>query len=232
MAFAAIGLTKGLRRKDAADAAADASARAAYGRVLLILIAIIAVNYLVVVRINSQFVQPQGRYMFPALPAIVVALALGLEKWPLWRRRPVTASLFTIGACAAANAAILFLVVMPAYYPPLVEKISEVVTPVAADAVRVPASDARFVIFDVEGRASKPESTGAVIVGLADASNDVAERRFPFRWLADGRRRTIYITSLMERDWQGAVVSVRVEPGLPANVSNLRLAGSIPGDDF
>jgi 4-amino-4-deoxy-L-arabinose transferase-like glycosyltransferase len=228
MAFAAIGLTKGFRRADAG---------AAYGRVLLILAAIIVLNYLVVVRINSQFVQPQGRYMFPALPAIVVALALGLEKWRWWQRRPVTASLFTIGACAAANVAILLLVVMPSYYPPLVDKISEVVTPVAAadddgEQVRVPASDARFVIFDIEGRASKPQSTGWLILGLADASNAVTERRFPFRWLADGRRRTIYITSLMEKDWEGAVVSVRVEPGIPANVSNLRLAGSIPGDDF
>jgi 4-amino-4-deoxy-L-arabinose transferase-like glycosyltransferase len=216
MAFAVLGLAKGVRRKD--------------GRVLLILAAIIVLNYMVVVRINSQFVQPQGRYMFPALPAIVVALALGLEKWPWWRRRPVTASLFTIGACAAANVAILLLVVMPSYYPPLVDKISEVVTPVAAAGqIRVPASDARFVIFDVEGRASNPESTGTVILGLADASNEVTERRFPFRWLADGRRRTIYITTLMEKDWQGTVVSVRVDP---AEVSNLRLAGSIPGDDF
>ena len=78
MAFAVIGLTKGLWRKDKKDDAADPTA---YGRVLLILIAIVALNYLVVLRINVQFDQPQGRYMFPALPAIVVALALGLERW-------------------------------------------------------------------------------------------------------------------------------------------------------
>jgi 4-amino-4-deoxy-L-arabinose transferase-like glycosyltransferase len=246
MAFAVIGLIKGLitglRQK---DAAADRSA--SYGRVLLILTAIVVLNYLVVMRINWQFVQPQGRYMFPALPAIVVALALGLEQWPLWRRRPATAGIFTIGACAAANVAILLLLVMPSYYPPLVEKISRVETPVAfsntelIEQVRVPASDARFVIFDVQARAPRPDVTGAVILGLehleaAGGSRKVIERRFPFRWLADGSRRTIYVTSLGERDWQGTVVSVRVAPvedatngqEMPVSVSNVRLTGSIP----
>lgn len=237
MAFAAIGLTKRPRQKDSA-----ADTPAAYGRVLLILAVIVFLNYLVVMRINSQFVQAQGRYMFPALPAIVVAMALGLEKWPLWRRRPATATILTVGACAAANAAILLLVVIPAYYPPLVEKISRVVTPVAAgaDQIRVAAPDARFVIFDVEGRASNPEMTGSVILDLADASNEVTERRFPFRWLADGRRRTIYVTTLNERDWKGTVVSIYIVPTdtarkgqeMVVSVSNVKLAGSIPGDDF
>jgi 4-amino-4-deoxy-L-arabinose transferase-like glycosyltransferase len=230
MVFAVLGLIKGLRQKEAADRPVW------YGRVLLILTAIVILNWMVVVRINLQFVQPQGRYMFPALPAIVVAMALGLEKWPLWRRRPAAASIATIGAWAAANAAILWLVVIPAYYPPLVDKISRQVTPVASEQVRVPASDARFVLFEVQGRASKPEMTGTVILGLEDASLNVNERRFPFRWLADGRQRTIYLTSLMERDWQGTVVSVRVAPvddatipqEMPASVSSVRLAGSIP----
>lgn len=252
MAFAVIGLTKGLWRKDKTDAADTSSA---YLRVLLILIAIVALNYLVVLRINVQFDQPQGRYMFPALPAIVVALALGLEQWPLWRRRPAAASLVTIGACAAANTAILLLIVMPSYYPPLVDTISRVVTPVpvgdrcgGAGQVRVAASDARFVLFEVQGRSSNPELAGSVILGLEEetaigasgGSREVIERRFPFRWLGDGRERTIYITSLREPDWRGTVVSARVVPvdddrkreGMPACVANLRLAGSIPTNDF
>ncbi len=123
------------------------------------------------------------------------------------------------------------------------ERISRVATPVAFDGARVqvPASDARFVIFDLQAEASKPDMAGAVILGLepeplgaADGSRKVTERRFPFRWLADGTRRTIYVTSLMERDWRGTVVSVRVVPveatngqETPVTVSNVRLAGSI-----
>ncbi len=105
MAFATLGLAVGLRRHH------DRVPIASYVRVLTILAAIIVLNYLVVLRINLQFVQPQGRYMFPALPAIAVAMAVGLEKWAPWRRRPTAASVSTVGAWAAANAIILFIVV-------------------------------------------------------------------------------------------------------------------------
>ncbi len=120
---------------------------------------------------------------------------------------------------------------------------SDVATPAARrtraelmQQVRVPASDARFAIFDIQGHADHPEMTGSVILGLEHERHKGAERRFPFRWLADGKRRTIYVTSLMEREWHGAVVSIRVVPvddgtkrtGTRVSVSNVKLAGSIP----
>jgi hypothetical protein len=251
MAFAVVGLANGVRRRQEPHAGADSHSHFTYVRVVLILIAIVVLNFLVVVRINTQFVQPQGRFMFPALAAVVVAMAVGLEKWAPWRRRPAAAGIVTIGAWAAANAVILLLLVVRTYYPPFVDAISRKVTPVQlarsepelSQQVRVPASDARFVIFDIEGRASDPEMTGSVILGLkpsADAPLEATERRFPFVWLADGRRRTIYVTSLMEPDWQGTVVSIRIAPvddtdkrqGMVVPVTNVRLAGSIPTRDY
>ena len=57
-------------------------------------------------------------------------------------------------------------------------------------------------------------------------------------WRADGKRRTIYLSTLWEPDWRGSVVKVRVKPmdGASANVARdatvrierITLAGSIP----
>jgi 4-amino-4-deoxy-L-arabinose transferase-like glycosyltransferase len=250
MAFAVVGLAKGVRQRQKPHDDAEAESRSSYGRVLLILIAIVVLNYMVVVRINTQFVQPQGRFMFPALAAVAVAMAVGLEKWAPWRRRPAKAGIVTIGVWAAANVAILLLLVLPTYYPPFVDALSRKVTPVQltqADSalsrdIRVPAPDARFVIFDIEGRAFNPAMTGSVTLDLKHdgASRKFSQHVFPFRWLADGRRRTIYVTSLTEPDWEGTVVHVRISPVddrderhvMSVPVSNVRLAGSIPTSDY
>ena len=72
----------------------------------------------VVVRINLQFTQPQGRYLLPGLPAFAVLLALGLQALPTAVARRFSPGVLG-SLLAAANVATLLFVVWPAYYPPL-----------------------------------------------------------------------------------------------------------------
>jgi hypothetical protein len=254
MLFAMSGLIGVLRRFKSDGAAV---------RAVFVTLAIIACNYLVVLRINTQFDQPQGRYMFPSLPAVMLALALGLEQWKPWRhvalRWPARA---TVTAWATANLFILAVVIVPVYYPPLVPALSTAVTTVSPTTIRdlslatpaatytlagaqpeltvethVAASDARFVIFDIEGRAPQPEMRGAVILTLSSPHASTRDVTLPLPWLADGKRRTIYLTTLWEPNWQGTVVRVRIKPmeSAPAvtpditlGVGRISIAGSIP----
>jgi hypothetical protein len=79
----------------------------------------------VVVRINLQFTQLQGRYLLPGLPAFAVLMALGLRALApaaspgvTGRLRRAALSPLAIGlVLAAANLVILIGVVRPAYYP-------------------------------------------------------------------------------------------------------------------
>jgi hypothetical protein len=65
------------------------------------------------VHLNLTFSQPQGRLLFPALPAVAVLAALGLEALPLWNRWLTCA---TVLAAAALNVFILAKVIVPAYW--------------------------------------------------------------------------------------------------------------------
>jgi hypothetical protein len=270
-----VGLLRPFARKLTLQEPIDST----YVRTLLVLGAIIVCSYAVVVRINLQFSQSQGRYMFPALPALVVAMAVGLEHWRPWRAaRTLWPARGTVAAWGAANVAILCWIVVPAYYPPMVPTRSDAhasigpsvvrdlrpepdgrfaITgprPELAADVRLPAADSRFVIFDLEGRAPVREMTGAVILTLdnASASEEVASAdrpadvtttrtvRLPFRWLADGKRRTIYLTTLREPQWEGTVAEVSIRPVEEAGnagaatvlVKDIRLVGAIPGDMY
>ena len=59
----------------------------------------------VYVAYNLQFVQPQGRYLFPALPAISLAVAVG---WWTVSRRPGAARWAATALLIAAGAAVLW----------------------------------------------------------------------------------------------------------------------------
>jgi len=82
-------------------------------RLALALISMPLLNLLIVVYINLSFSQPQGRYMFPALPAIGLLLALGLEALPKWRP---SIQLGLIGGLFALNVFILTAWLIPAYW--------------------------------------------------------------------------------------------------------------------
>lgn len=244
MAIAGIGLVYRLTRtrdRIAGDSSPDSPDRD-LPRLVLVLATIVICAFAIVVRINLQFHQPQGRYLFPALPAIALAMALGLDTGRAWAARTIVAAL------AAANLLILTLVVMPAYEPPPVPTISKALTIVGPQAgsdeitetepefaadVRVAAQDALFVIFEVEGPVPAPADAAAgtttaplVLEGVVTltvarssgpdtagaASIQAEEVRLPFHWRADGRPRTIYLTLLGRPDWRGTVTSLRIRP--------------------
>jgi hypothetical protein len=200
-------------------------------RLALILLTAIAGAFVILVRINLQFDQPQGRYLFPALPAIALMIAIGLESWRV-PARP------TALALAIVNALILVFVVIPAY-PPNVQVMSKAIADVDADHangdwfanVRIEAEDARFVIFDLEGPAP-PAGESREVQGAAVVTVDARDITLPFSWLNDGQRRTIYLTLLPHAPSGGAVTAIRIRPGGNGAIHKLRFAGSIPSHDF
>ena len=200
-------------------------------RLVLILLTAIAGACVILVRINLEFNQPQGRYLFPVLPAIALLIALGLESWRVPPR-------LTASTLAAANALILIFIVIPAY-PPNVPTLSKALADVDVNAqhangdwsadVRIAAEDARFVIFDLEGAG---ESRSRELQAEAVVTLDARDITLPFSWLNDGQRRTIYLT-LLPRASAGTVTRILIRPGdNGAAVRQLRLAGSIPSHDF
>jgi hypothetical protein len=214
-------------------------------RLALVLAVIVISNFLVIVSINLRFDQPQGRYMFPALPAVMLAAALGLRQWRRW---PVG---LTLTAWAAANVAILLFVVRPVYTPPLVASVSRAVTLVSPSSsatgstwsadVRVPAADANFTSFDIEPSGARAAGTvsGTIVFTLEESigstgSTDVSA---PFQWRAAGERHQVVVMMLKDPRWTGTVtrVSVRLPDsagGTSLAIRNFRLMGSLPSHDF
>ena len=70
-------------------------------------------NLLIIIYINLSFSQPQGRFMFPALPALGLLAALGLEELPGWGR---SVQLAFIAGLVAVNLFILTVWLIPAYW--------------------------------------------------------------------------------------------------------------------
>jgi hypothetical protein len=201
-------------------------------RLVLVLLTTIAGALVILVRINLQFDQPQGRYLFPALPAIALMLAIGLESW----RIPPRLTALTL---AVVNVLILVLVVIPAY-PPNVSTVSKALATLPAQHAsgdwfadaRIAADDARFVIFELEGRTRTSQGgESREVQGEAVITLETRDIRLPFSWLDDGQRRTIYLT-LLPHATTGTVTRIRIRPGGDGAVRDLRLAGSIPSHDF
>ncbi len=102
IAIAALGLINGYRR--------GALDLGIVGGLLLIAV----LNLAVVITINLSYTAWQGRYLFPALAALGVLGALGLERLPRWTPQRGIA---VCTALALLDAAILGAVVYPAYWP-------------------------------------------------------------------------------------------------------------------
>lgn len=90
-----------------------------YGAPLLALVTLFVLTSGVYVAYNFQFVQHQGRYLFPALIPIAVGLAVGLGLWsrPLRQRWPQFVYAIPVGlACflIALDLYALFFVIVPA----------------------------------------------------------------------------------------------------------------------
>lgn len=164
-------------------------------RLGLMIAAVLASNWAVHQHINLSFDQPQGRYMFPSLAAVMLAIAIGLEEWRPWKpaiggasvsdspgtnadRISASTSLSgsgslwparaTVGGWLLANVAILLFIVRPAYYPALVPEISEAMTMVRPSPARDIAAIPREAgLYTITG--SQPELAGEVRTAAPDA---------------------------------------------------------------
>jgi hypothetical protein len=82
-------------------------------RITSILLTIPTLSLALVIQLNLTFSQPQGRYLFPALPALVTLEAIGLERLPGWSKR-VTFVFLTL--LVILNIYILATVIIPSYW--------------------------------------------------------------------------------------------------------------------
>src|SRR4030095_3096205 len=141
----------------------------------------------VVVHINLRFTQPQGRYLFSALPAGALLAALGFESLPraLGRLlRPLVLGPILL----ALNLYALLGVVVPAYYPPLVQDLG------ASERQLYPVSVTDLVPLDTRGAFNIPGPHPVWILPAdVDAqSYDSAEIEFTAYWSPRPRRGCLY----------------------------------------
>ena len=193
----------------------------------------------VVVHINLSFTQPQGRYMFPALPAIALLMALGITHLPafLASRAHITVP----AGLAAFNVYALCFVLIPAFYPPLARDVApgiRVLYPSELSGMRLATAAPTFRIDDLDAGwtvpvdvnadsfdtlelelASKlpgaPVVRGAVTFGADAASLEDAagaDRRITFEWRADGGHQLVRIPLAQHRAWQRHIGVLRIEP--------------------
>jgi 4-amino-4-deoxy-L-arabinose transferase-like glycosyltransferase len=223
------------------------------GRIALMLGSIFLLNLAVVVHINRSFVQPQGRYLFPSLPALALLMVLGLEGLPVWSRFRKPFAILLVTGLAMLNAWILLRVIVPAYYPAVAQSVSTSTTvlgparlsglaPAADGSVRITNADPQFLIdsqlcataygflqLEVEGTAADPEVLGSVFFSV-DGGPETEAQRVDFVWRADGRKHIVKLAPLKNPRWKGTVTRVRIDPinaGLERNMSMVIRLGQV-----
>jgi 4-amino-4-deoxy-L-arabinose transferase-like glycosyltransferase len=204
-------------------------------RILLVLALAAMLALVVVIQINRLQDQPQGRYLFPGLPALAALIAVGLETLPDLRRRRIATALVIVGGLALANGAILIGHLMPAYYPPVTAGLSTRLVEVTGDqppltfAINLPAHDFGFLQFEVSGHAALAIAEGGVYITQKGWGGT---ERIPFLWRPDGTSQQITIPVLRHRAWHGAIAAIRVDPfdghlEAPVRLDRVRLRGSL-----
>ena len=189
----------------------------------------------VVVHINLRFTQPQGRYLFSALPAGALLAALGFESLPgaLGRLlRPLMLGPILL----ALNLYALLGVVVPAYYPPLVQDLG------ASERQLYPVSVTDLVPLDTRGDFTihGPNPKWILPADVDAQSYDAAEieftadwsprsrrgclyfartdgpfsagRRVCFDWLADKSLQRLQVPIAPHSEWLGRIARVRIDP--------------------
>jgi 4-amino-4-deoxy-L-arabinose transferase-like glycosyltransferase len=206
--------------------------RAAERRLLCVLATIPALALGVVIHINLTFSQPQGRYLFPALAAIAVLAALGLEALPGWSRG-LTAVL--LAAMAALNVGALLWVVRPAYRMgaegrttgsggPLQGFAHSGLARAAPGSYRTTSHDPQVLFpadlwaggdqalhLELVGQCAPAVVEGAVYFGI-DGQFLAEERRLGFAWRADGAVAQVAVPVSAHPRWKGRVTLIRVDP--------------------
>ncbi|MEO5824141.1 MAG: glycosyltransferase family 39 protein [Vicinamibacteraceae bacterium] len=188
----------------------------------------------VVVRINLQFTQPQGRYLLPGLPAFAVLLALGLRSLPGAAAR--AASPTAVGTLLlAGNLYALFAVVWPAYHPAPLRTLDsgervmvpsffsdlavlEVAdyqvtgpTPYWTTPIDVDASP--FAAFEVRVQADAWPREQLACLRFGPSFSGLGTRPPACAsWMADGREQRVRIPLSAEQGWTGQITHLRLDP--------------------
>lgn len=222
-------------------------------RLPIVLALIVLANLAIVVHINRSFEQPQGRYMFVALPALALLIAMGLE------RLPRQAAAMLAAALAVLNVVILARYQVPAYYPPVTPTLSGTVVtlrqsyvvdlvqqddgtarvsgsdPQVGFQTQFDALDAGFLMFEVAGTCDARDLQGSVYFGAIGRPASEAQQ-VPFSWRADGRSRLVRVPLLSNPRWKGTVTILRIDPinasverhrGDTVRIENVRVAGHL-----
>jgi len=189
----------------------------------------------VVVRINVQFTQAQGRYLFAALPAFGILVALGVQALGPAVSRAVSPLRLGL-VLGVANAAILLAIVLPAYYPAPARTLASGerrIVPVLFTDLAVADTDGGFVVtgpnpswlaradvasdafeaFSVELTGSAtPAAQRACLRLTSDTRGLGATTPVCFDWTADGVPRTVRIELRGHADWAGRIQHLRLDP--------------------
>jgi hypothetical protein len=189
----------------------------------------------VVVRINLQFTQPQGRYLFPGLPAFAVLVALGLDALRGSLRQAVSPPI--VGSVLlAGNLYALVGAVWPGYHPAPLRTLpsgERVMLPtfltdmVAVDAdlrwritgpapswmTRIDTPAAPFAAFEVELTATTTPAAQQACVYYATDTRAMHENP-PVcgGWSAAGQPQRVRIPLRGQPGWSGTVTHLRLNP--------------------
>ena len=187
----------------------------------------------VVVRINLQFTQPQGRYLLPGLPAFAVLIALGLRSLPAALTR--VASPVVVGiALLAGNLYALGAIVLPAYHPAPVRTLASgerVMVPSLLNDMAVLKGDSHWLVTGAAPQwmahvEAVADQFAAFEVELTASVTPAAQRACVYYASTD---RAMYVNPPVCVDWMAdgrphvVRVPLRGQPGWAREVSHLRL---------
>jgi 4-amino-4-deoxy-L-arabinose transferase-like glycosyltransferase len=211
-------------------------------RLAAVLASIPLLNLMVVVYINLTFEQPQGRYMFPSLPALALLVAVGLEYLPQWTSG---LSRCLAAALAIVNLYVLVRVVLPAYWPPPDMAFSEDVKPLQAatpggtqgDEVDgsarksgpanepLAAPESLRFIFKTDAVAARYNYFTCTLKGCGEhgmvtgtlhlgfRTTDSSEHQsVQFKWTCDGTDHPVIVPLWTLPGWGGRLTEIAVEP--------------------
>ena len=189
----------------------------------------------VVIRINLQFTQPQGRYLLPGLPAFAVLLALGLRAGAPALARLASPAVVAM-ALLAGNLYALIGVVLPAYHPAPIRTLPSgervmvpsllgdmavldgashwiVTGPAPYWMAHVEATADQFTAFEVELVASATPAAQRACVYYRSTQHDMAVNEpVCVDWVADGRPQVVLVPLRGQRGWTQEITHVRLNP--------------------
>ncbi len=189
----------------------------------------------IVVRINLQFTQLQGRYLLPGLPAFAVLLALGLQELPpamkRWTSPLVIGLLF-----AAGNVYALMGVVWPAYHPAPTRTLASgerVMVPTTLNGLAMLEGEGHFVVTAptpewMTRLEAKADAFAAFEVELTATATPAAQRACVYYsstnrpmhaqppvcadWVADGRPHVVRLPLRGGPGWANEIEHLRLNP--------------------